>query len=60
MWKQGKENLQNNKTGSLRRLKNLILKLQKLQDLLEANDNIISNQLKEGIVEKVQRVNQNH
>ena len=50
MWKQDKKNLQNNETGSLRRLQNLIVKLQKSPDLLETYDNIISNQLKEGIV----------
>ena len=55
MWKQGKENLQNNETGSLRRLQNLIVKLQKSPDLLETYDYIISNQLKEGIVEKVDK-----
>ena len=46
MWKQGKENLQNNERESLRRLQNLILKLQKSPDLLETYDNIVSNQLK--------------
>ena len=46
MWKQGKENLQNNETRSLRRLQNVIVKLQKSPDLLETYDNIISNQLK--------------
>ena len=55
MWKQGKENLQNNETASLKRLLNLILNLQKSSDLLETFDNIISNQLKEGIVEKVNK-----
>ena len=55
MWKQDKENLQNNETGSLRRLQNLIVKLQKSPDLLETYDNIISNQVKEGIVVKVDR-----
>ena len=55
MWKQGKENLQNNETASLKRLQNLILNLQKSSDLLETFDNIISNQLKEGIVEKVNK-----
>ena len=55
MWKQGKENLENNETGTLRRLQNLIAKLQKSLDLLETYDNIIRNQLKEGIVEKVDR-----
>ena len=55
MWKQGKENLQNNGTGSLRRLQNLIMKLQKSPDLLETYDNIISNWLTEDIVEKVDR-----
>ena len=56
MWKQGKENLQNNETGSLRRLQNLIVKLQKSPDLLETYDNIINNQLKEGIIAKVDKV----
>ena len=55
MWKQGKENFQNNETASLKRLQNLILNLQKSSDLLETFDNIISNQLKEGIVEKVNK-----
>ena len=52
MWKQGKKNLLNNETGSLRKLQNLIVKLQMSPDLLETYDNIISNQLKQGIVEK--------
>ena len=43
MWKQGKENLQNNETGSLRKPQNLMVKLQKSSDLLETYDNIISN-----------------
>ena len=55
MWKQGKEDLQKNKTGSLRRLQNLIVKLQKSPDLLEIYYSIISNQLKEGIVERVEK-----
>ena len=55
MWKQGKEDLQKNKIGSLRRLQNLIVKLQKSPDLLEIYDSIISNQLKEGIVETVEK-----
>ena len=55
MWEQRRENLQNNEKGSLRRLQNLIVKLQKSLDLLEIYDNIISNQLKECIVEKVDR-----
>ena len=55
MWKQGKENLRNNEIGSLRRLHNLIVKLKKLPDLLETYDNIISNQLKEGILEEVDK-----
>ena len=54
MWNQDKENLQNNETGSLRRLQDLIVKLQKSLDLSETN-NIFSNQLKEGIVEKVNK-----
>ena len=53
MWKQGKENLKNNKTGSLRRLQNLIPKLEKSPKLLETYDNIIKTQLQEGIIEKV-------
>ena len=53
MWKQGKESLPNNEAGSLRRLQNLIVKLQKSQELLEIYDNIIRNQLTEGIIEKV-------
>ena len=55
MWKQSKENLQNNETVSLRSLQNLIAKLQKSPDLLETYDKIISNQLKEGIVEKLNK-----
>ena len=43
MWKQVWENLQNNETGSLRRLQNLIVKKQKSPDLLATYDNIISN-----------------
>ena len=52
MWTQGKENLPNNETGSLKRMQNLAVKLQKSPGLLETYDSIISNELKEGIVEK--------
>ena len=55
MWKQIKENIQNNETVSLRSLQNLIIKLQKSPGLLETFDNIISNQLKEGMVEKLDK-----
>ena len=55
MWKQGKKNLPNNETGSLRKLQNLIVKLQMSPDLLETYDNIISNQLKQGIVDKIDK-----
>ena len=55
MWKQSKDNIQNNETVSLRIPQNLIVKLQKSPGLLETFDNIISNQLKEGIVEKSEK-----
>ena len=55
MWKQSKENIQNKETLSLRIPQNLIVKLQKSPGLLETFDNIINNQLKEGIVEKLDR-----
>ena len=55
MWNQSKENIQNNETVSLRSLQNLIIKLQKSPGLLETFDNIISNQLKEGMVEKLDK-----
>ena len=55
-WKQrSKENLQNSETWSLRRLQNLMVKLQKSPDLLETYDNIISNQPREGLVEEVDK-----
>ena len=55
MWKQSRENIQNNETVCLRIPQNLIVKLQKSPGLLETFDNIISNQLKEGIVEKLDK-----
>lgn len=51
-----KDNLQNHKTECLRRLKNLIVKLRKSRDLLKTYNKIIRNYLKEGIVEKMNKI----
>ena len=49
------QNIENNKTVSLRSLQNPTIKLQKSPGLLETFDNIISNQLKEGMVKKLDK-----
>ena len=52
LWKQGqKYQPGNNKAGSIARLNNLIKKLQKDENLLSKYDEIIEDQVKEGIVE---------
>ena len=53
IWKVGHPNLDNNKAGSLLRLKNLLGKLKKGPEKLEQHDNIIKEQLAEGIIERV-------
>lgn len=52
LWKIGHPALDNNKSGSISRLKNLVRKLKKEPDKLDAYDNIIKEQLSEGIIEK--------
>ena len=51
-WKGNHPPLPNNKSGSLKRLDNLVRKLEK-QNIIEKYDEIIKEQIKEGIVEKV-------
>ena len=53
LWKHGHDILPNNKPGSLRRMENLVKKLQREPGLLAQHDEVIQDQLTEGIVEKV-------
>ena len=53
LWKHGHYILPNNKSGSLRRMENLVKKLQREPDLLAQCDEVIQDQLVKGIVEKV-------
>ena len=53
-WKGNHPPLPSNKTGSLKRLDNLVRKLEK-QDIIEQYDKIIKDQIDEGIVEKAER-----
>ena len=53
MQKDNSTSLQNNKLGSLGRLKNLLRNLQRNQKLLESYDHVIQEQLAEGVMEKV-------
>ena len=52
LWKPGHLPLNNNKSGSISRLKNLTRKLQRQPDEFEQYDEIIQTQLSEGIIEK--------
>ena len=52
LWKANHVELPNNKEGSIGRLNSLVKRLQKNPDLFEKYDEIIKNQLAEGIVEK--------
>ena len=53
-WKGNHPPLPSNKTGSLKRLDNLVRKLEK-QNIIEQYDEIIKDQIDEGIVEKAER-----
>ncbi len=53
MWKGNHPPLASNEQGSLKRLNNLVKKLDKQPDLLTNYDEIIKDQLSEGIVERV-------
>ena len=52
-WKAGHSSLPTNDSGSLKRLDSLVKKLGRDSELLEKYDNIIQEQLAEGIVERV-------
>ena len=52
-WKANQPALANNEAGSLRRLNNLTKRLEKQPEVLEKYNNIIKEQLAEGIVERV-------
>ena len=53
-WKGNHQPLPSNKTGSLKRLDNLVRKLEK-QNIIKQYDKIIKDQIEEGIVEKAKR-----
>ena len=53
MWKQFSPALPSNKTGSLEQLGSLLRKLRKDPKLLQQYDQIICDQLKDGIVERI-------
>ena len=53
MWKTTDKPLNSNEVGSLARLRTLLWKLEKNPDLLDQYDNVIKQQLSEGIIEKV-------
>ena len=53
-WKGNHPPLPSNKTGSLKRLDNLVKKLEK-QNIIEQYDKIIKDQIDEGIVEKAEK-----
>ena len=54
LWKGNHPPLANNKSGSLKRLDNLVKKLDRQPTMLENYDAIIKDQLAQGIVERVQ------
>jgi hypothetical protein len=56
LWKQGHKPLPSNEPGSRRRLEGLVKKLQRDPELMDKYDKIIQDQLKEGIVERVNEV----
>ena len=51
-WKGCHPPLRSNETGSLKRLNNLVTKLKKRPDMLKKYDDVIKDQLSQGIVEK--------
>ena len=53
IWKVGHPSLDNNKAGSLFRLKSLLGKLKEDPEKFEQYDNIIKEQLAEGVIERV-------
>ena len=53
LWKSNHDALHNNKNGSIARLSSLVRRLQHKPELLEEYDNIIQDQLKQGIIEKI-------
>ena len=53
LWKAKSPELPTNKLGSLRRLENLLKRLKKDPELFQQYDQIIRDQLKEGIIEEV-------
>ena len=53
LWRAGHSSLPTNESGSLKRLDSLVKKLGRDPELLEKYDNIIQEQLDEGIVERV-------
>ena len=53
IWKVGHPSLPNNKSGSLASLSGLMRKLEREPDFLEKYNNIIQEQIAEGIVEPV-------
>ena len=53
LWKPGHDHLQSNERGSIRRLQGLVRKLQREPGLIDKYDEIIQEQLTEGIVERV-------
>jgi hypothetical protein len=52
-WKGGHQPLPSNEMGSLKRLNNLVKRLEKQPGMLEKYDDVIQDQLSQGIVEKV-------
>ena len=53
LWKVGHPPLPNNKAGSMGRLKNLVKRLESDPDTMETYDNVIKQQLEDGIIEEV-------
>ena len=53
LWKGNHPPLPNNKHGSLKRLENLVRKLEKQPGMLQKYDGVIQDQLSQGIVERV-------
>jgi len=53
LWKVGHPSLPNNKAGSIGRLKNLVKRLESDPDTMEIYDNVMKQQLEDGIIEKV-------
>ena len=53
LWKANSPKLPTNKLGSLRRLESLLKRLKKVPELFQQDDQMIRDQLKEGIIEEV-------